>query len=58
VTNEQERAIWDSAIRAAIDECWRLEQQGKDDHRNSWMGNAVAAITKLYAPDLTKDSEY
>jgi len=58
ISDEQERHVWDMAIKAAIDECWRLDQKGKDDHRNSWMGNAASAITKLYAPDLTKDSEY
>lgn len=58
ISDQQERDIWDRAIKAAVDECFRLDKKGKDDHRNSWMGNAAAAICKLYAPDITKDSEY
>lgn len=57
-SDEQERALWDSAITAALKECYRLNSGGKDDQRDSWMGNAVKAISKLYAPDLHKDSEY
>mgnify|MGYP001613738238 CR=1 FL=1 len=38
---------WDKAIDAAIEECWRLEDRGKTDHRKSWMGNAAHAILLL-----------
>jgi hypothetical protein len=38
---------WNDAIWAAISECQRLEQRGKDNHLDSWMGNAMEAIGKL-----------
>jgi hypothetical protein len=44
---------WNEAIWAAIQECQRLEQRGKDNHLDSWMGNAMEAIGKL-----TRDDEF
>jgi hypothetical protein len=41
------RNQWNAAIDAAMQECQRLLDHGKDDHRDSWMGNAIAAIERL-----------
>lgn len=37
--------IWDVVIA----ELARLEAQGKDDNRDSWMGNAIKAVNRLEA---------
>ncbi len=41
------RNAWDAALTLAVDACNKLESFGKEDHRDSWMGNAVTAIDKL-----------
>jgi len=54
---EEYRYVWDAAITKAIDECQRLLAQGKDDHSDSWMGNAIAAIVRLSALDAAPEGE-
>lgn len=36
-------SIWEIVVA----ELSRLESQGKDDHRDSWMGNAIKAVNRL-----------
>ncbi len=50
MTDDDEKDLWNQAIDAAIKECCRLLDHGKDDHLDSWMGNAINAIGKLRAP--------
>ena len=38
---------WNDGLHDAVDECQRLEDKGKDNHLNSWMGNAMIAILRL-----------
>lgn len=41
--------VWNAALDSAAKECERLEVHGKNDHRDSWMGNAEKAIRSLMA---------